>query len=159
MTNPFSLIFRSAIPVADQQNAAAGKHHPVYTEYRFRAEGIKILLQMVIGVCLTSIVIWKLLYRVFGLPSGFWRFRPDWLLQMKTLDLVGHALAYSSAIELAYTLFTPGPDEAVEPVLMGMAAGMLLAFSNIDSLDTSKAGATILSARVNIFETPRSIIY
>ena len=45
------------------------------------------------------------------------------------------ALAYSAGFELAYTLFTPGPDEAVEPVIMGLAAAMLLGFSKVDRID------------------------
>ena len=45
------------------------------------------------------------------------------------------ALEYSAGIELAYTLFTEGPDEAVEPVIMGLAAAMLLGFSKLGSID------------------------
>jgi hypothetical protein len=38
-------------------------------------------------------------------------------------------------VELAYTLFTEGPEEAVEPVIMGLAAAMLLGFSKLSSID------------------------
>jgi hypothetical protein len=57
------------------------------------------------------------------------------LVTLPTLELVGIALAYSSGFELAYTLFTAGPDEAVEPVIMGLAAAMLLGFSKLEKID------------------------
>jgi hypothetical protein len=42
------------------------------------------------------------------------------------LAIVAKALAYSAAIDLAYMLFTPEPDEAVEPLMLGAAAGALM---------------------------------
>ncbi len=39
--------------------------------------------------------------------------------------LIADALAASTVIELAYTLFTPGPDEALDPVLLAVAAALL----------------------------------
>lgn len=35
-------------------------------------------------------------------------------------------LAAAAAVELAYTLFTPGPDEALDPLMLGLSAGILL---------------------------------
>ena len=57
-----------------------------------------------------------------------------WVFRLPTLDMVGQALAYSAGIELAYTLFTPGPDEALDPVMMGLAAAILLGVSQIEKL-------------------------
>ena len=57
------------------------------------------------------------------------------LVKPPPLELVAIALAYSSGFELAYTLFTAGPDEAVEPVIMGLAAAMLLGFSKLEKID------------------------
>lgn len=42
-----------------------------------------------------------------------------------TLPVIAAALAASAAIELAYTLFTPGPDEALDPLMLGLSAGIL----------------------------------
>jgi hypothetical protein len=35
-------------------------------------------------------------------------------------------LLFSAAIDLAYMLFTPGPDEALQPVIIGIAAAVLI---------------------------------
>ncbi len=53
-------------------------------------------------------------------------------------------MAYSAGIELAYTLFTEGPDEAVEPLIMGLAAAMLFAFSQIDKIDIRDASGALI---------------
>jgi len=46
-------------------------------------------------------------------------------LEMPVLEMVSIALGAATAVELAYMLFTPGPDEALQPVLMGVAAFIL----------------------------------
>ncbi len=56
------------------------------------------------------------------------------ILGMKVLEIVSYALLISTAIELAYTLFTPDLDEAVEPVITGLAATILLGISKIQNL-------------------------
>jgi len=141
MKNPFKVIFRTPIPPEDIKKATTGEWHPVYVAYRFRAEGVKIALQMLLGFAIAVILIAKLFCRTFlpfSLINSFWAFKPS------TLDLVGHALAYSAGIELAYTLFTPGPDEALDPVMMGLAAAMLLGISQVAMLTVSEAGAAVL---------------
>ena len=42
----------------------------------------------------------------------------------------GRMLIYSAGVELAYMLFTPGPDEAIEPVLLGLASSVLIIISD-----------------------------
>jgi len=39
--------------------------------------------------------------------------------------VIASALAVAAAIELAYTLFTPGPDEALDPLMLGLSSGIL----------------------------------
>jgi hypothetical protein len=126
------------LPQNEIDRLASAKSHPVYNAYRFRAEGIKIILQMLIGSALAGILVIKLICRAVGWGARYWAF------QMTTLDLVGHALAYSAGIELAYTLFTPGPDEALDPVLMGLAAAALLAFAQINTLVIGQAASAAL---------------
>jgi hypothetical protein len=46
--------------------------------------------------------------------------------------LIADALAASTVIELAYTLFTPGPDEALDPVLLAVAAALLFQLGKTD---------------------------
>ena len=42
-----------------------------------------------------------------------------------SVSVIASAFAVAAAIELAYTLFTPGPDEAVEPLMLGLSSGIL----------------------------------
>lgn len=57
------------------------------------------------------------------------------IVRLSTLDLVARALAYSAGVDLAYMLFTPGPDEAIEPLILGLASAILFSISNISSID------------------------
>ncbi|WP_336855067.1 hypothetical protein [Pseudescherichia vulneris] len=54
------------------------------------------------------------------------------LLHIKTLLYVAAALALSSGIQLAYMLVTHGPDEAIEPVMLGIASAVLLILSKVE---------------------------
>jgi hypothetical protein len=120
---------------------------PLYIWAKPTAKKIKIALQMFLGLGLVVLIFAKLfcannscqsipvikdvalIYKLSGLTA---------------LEIVGKALAYASAIELAYTLFTPGPDEVVAPLLMGLSAAILLGIAQIDDLTLPKAGATFL---------------
>lgn len=51
-------------------------------------------------------------------------------LAIKTLVYVASALAISCGIQLAYMLITDGPDEAVEPLMLGIASTALLVLSD-----------------------------
>lgn len=44
-------------------------------------------------------------------------------------------LAVAAAFELAYTLYTPGPDEALNPLLLGTSSAFLFLASKDDRLD------------------------
>lgn len=107
------------------------------------AEGVKVVLQMFIGGGLAAVILLKLLSHVgvgFALP-----FLVEQVYARPTLEIVGLALAYSSALELAYALFTRGPDEAVEPLIMGLAAAILVVVSGIKTIDLIRStGVTLL---------------
>jgi dipeptide/tripeptide permease len=49
-----------------------------------------------------------------------------------TLSLVAHGLQYAAALDLAYMLFTPALDEAVQPLILGLAAAAILEISKPD---------------------------
>ena len=92
----------------------------------------KVFLQMVGGGGLVILILLKLLHHV-GLDIPFLAFfLKPYVYNIATLDMVGLALAYAAAIELAYTLFTDGPDEAVDPLITGVAAAILIGISKID---------------------------
>jgi transcriptional regulator with XRE-family HTH domain len=48
------------------------------------------------------------------------------------LSIVGYGLAVSAAVELAYTFFTKGPDEALDPLILGVSSFTLIAISIFD---------------------------
>jgi hypothetical protein len=59
-------------------------------------------------------------------------------------DLVGYALAAAAVIELAYTLFTPGPDEALDPVALAVSAAILLQLGKAETFDLRQGAAAFL---------------
>lgn len=61
-----------------------------------------------------------------------------------TFHLIADALAAAALIELAYTLFTPGPDEALNPIMLGLSAALLLQVARVDKFDLQEAGAALL---------------
>lgn len=109
----------------------------LYDRFGPRANKIKIFLQMLVGVILTVVIIVYIAIYVieFFIPHK----SQNPLTDVSILTIVGVALAISTAFELAYTLFTDGPDEAVNPVITGIAAGILLLIS--PRLDFTGAGA------------------
>lgn len=84
---------------------------------------------MLIGIILFVLLLLRVLVYfagTFGIP----------LLQLiagaQPLDLIAYGLFFSTGVDLAYMLFTPGPDEAIDPVMTGLAAGILLGIGRID---------------------------
>lgn len=68
-----------------------------------------------------------------GLMEPLWFYKPGFvsaILQIKTLVYVANALALSCGFQLAYMLVTKGPDEAVEPIMLGIASAILLILSD-----------------------------
>jgi len=58
----------------------------------------------------------------------------------KALTLAGGGLALSAVVELAYTFFTRGPDEALDPLILGISSFALINISRHDpSLTTAHA--------------------
>jgi len=113
---------------------------------------------MFIGAGLALLVSLKLLNHLglgFSIP-----FLTEQVYSRPTLDIVGLALGYSSALELAYALFTEGPDEAVEPLIMGLAAALLVVVSEIPPLDIvrSVGVALLVAALAGLFLIRRVFI-
>ncbi|AFJ98430.1 hypothetical protein QMS71_07815 [Cronobacter sakazakii] len=57
------------------------------------------------------------------------------IIHFSTLKYVASALAISCGIQLAYMLVTEGPDEAVEPIMLGVASGILLILSDANATE------------------------
>ena len=112
-----------------------------FHKVRLYAENVKILIQMFIGIVLVLF----LLLKVFGNINVFHPFLQtsprvpsnvveglQSLAMLNPLEIVAYGLYFSTGIDLAYMLFTPGPDEAIDPVMTGLAATILLGIANID---------------------------
>lgn len=104
--------------------------HPFYSKMKPEAEKVKIMLQMIIGIGVVFLILLKLLSRA-GIGVSLNQ-HIDVLFNLPTLEIIGRALAYAAVVELAYMLFTPGPDEAVSPLITGLASALLLSISKID---------------------------
>jgi hypothetical protein len=115
---------------------------------------VKISLQMLIGVGIVLLVILEMLRLLAALGismpltilvsflslacESLYQVTPmtcspaSWtsLLDGSILKTVGQALSYAAAIELAYMLFTPEPDEAVQPLILGLASAALILASD-----------------------------
>lgn len=104
------------------------------------AGSIKFILQVVVALGIIGLLTIKVLYR-FDVHLGF--FNTKWfheylesILNLPTLVIVSKSLAYSAGIDLAYMLLTPGPDEAIEPLILGLASAILFSISSIGGVDT-----------------------
>ena len=99
------------------------------------AQFVKILAQMVIGLTLFLALIIKPFLHAF-FPQSMWLIYPV-IINTPTLTIVSWGLALSAGIELSYMLFTPGPDEAVEPLILGFASAILLLISENDKIENA----------------------
>ncbi len=94
------------------------------------AQFYKVLLQMLLGVAGIAALGIKLGLKLWPSEAPGW---PMSLLQdTNPLGIIGYVLACSAAVELAARLFTKGPDEAVDPVILGIAATCFLIISRPD---------------------------
>jgi hypothetical protein len=108
----------------------------LYDRAKGPTEGIKTFLQMVTGV--TGVVVVAVaVVRDFKGNSG----AQD--MTTHVLAIIATTLAVAAALELAYTLFTPGPDEAIDPLMLGLSSVLLYLISTLKSL-TWTAGVSIL---------------
>jgi hypothetical protein len=96
-----------------------GRH--VYDSVQPRAEGAKAILQIIIGVSAVIILIIQLCIHMTERPSQ---------AADHALIIIGVALAFSAVVELAYTFFTDGPDEALDPLILGISSFALIKISS-----------------------------
>lgn len=94
----------------------------------------KCLLQYSVGIGILILIINKMFLHIGWSPFGQpWEFLQPFFWElgsMGILKIAGTGLFATTAIDLAYMLFTPGPDEAVEPIITAIAAFVLIVLSN-----------------------------
>ena len=96
-------------------------HNEVYDEYQPHAEGIKAILQILTGIAFAAFLAYQI---VTDLNKISLQDSVDYALKT-----VGAALAVSAVIELVYTFFTDGPDEALDPLILGISSFTLIKLS------------------------------
>jgi hypothetical protein len=106
----------------------------IYDSVEPLAHRIKAISQMIIAVAAVCVVGWQFLDTF---PS-----RPNAAAQL--LDGIGVGLAAAAVVELAYTLFTSGPDEALDPLMLGLSAAILIKLGELSNLTVDKAAALLL---------------
>ncbi|WP_146056457.1 hypothetical protein [Methylobacterium sp. V23] len=111
-------------------SAANPSAQNAYSRWEPIAKKLKIYAQMCVGVIIGLSLIGKFLIAALDVPGWL---SNSYLAKVPTLEAVGNGLAYSAGFELAYMLFTPGPDEAIEPVILGLAAAILIVISDANT--------------------------
>ena len=119
----------------------AGEEDPksLYTALKPLARFLKIVGQMLIGlgtaVAVFAAIIMRsraLLHHPGVLSHGV---QGAGTLTDDIFAITAVGLAAAAALELAYTLFTPGPDEAINPLLLGVSSTFLFLASKVDKLN------------------------
>jgi len=111
----------------------------LYDDYEPVAKAIKIMLQMFIGIVLVCTFALNVLAKIFY----FAEITPlRQFAELNPLDIAAYGLFFSAGIDLAYMLFTEGPDEALDPIMTGIAGAILLGVAQIH-VDKIQEGMTL----------------
>jgi hypothetical protein len=113
----------------------------LYRRSKRWAYGVKVALQMAVGAGAVADLGWHIAYAVQHRQNGA-SFTP---VAEGSVAIIAGALAVAAGVELAYTLYTPGPDEALDPLMLGLSSAILLLITrdNIGSV-TSQFLAALL---------------
>jgi hypothetical protein len=116
----------------------------LYDHLRGPAQGVKVLLQMIVGIVGAIIVIVSALGDIHA-------HTPPVDVGHHVLAVIAVSLAVAASLELAYTLFTPGPDEAVDPLMLGISAVFLYLVSKQEEFTwTIGVAATLFAVTLGI---------
>ena len=105
----------------------------VYNKVQPIAEAVKAIIQMAIGIVTVIVLVIQIIIHRHGSTIG---------IGDRALGIIGSALALSAAVELAYTFFTDGPDEAIDPLVLGL--------SSFGLIEISQSGTHLSSAAIPI---------
>jgi hypothetical protein len=107
----------------------AKSKHPLYKIFEKPAKAVKISFEMLVGLGLLVLLILKIVHTFSHmLPDKFALI--IYIANHGVLDIIGEGLAVTAGIELIYMLFTPGPDETIQPLIYGVASAILIIVSN-----------------------------
>jgi hypothetical protein len=115
------------------------------------ANRIKAALQMAIGIYALGWLAWSFylshrLHNCAPVPAHSIHEQFCYLIPSSTVAfrVVADALAAATVVQLAYTLFTPGPDEALDPVMLALATALLLDLGQVSGFKWRDGVAIIL---------------
>ncbi len=111
------------------------------------AYNIKFFVQMIIGVFVFIILCKHFVCEFWDI---FTQNANNQIDLKYSLQVVSYGLGISAGIEMAYMLFTPGPDEAVEPVILGLASTFLYVLSSLDLEETNLIHFSILLVAIGV---------
>jgi hypothetical protein len=139
--------WRYHIPVIDHKpasdSAKSSFEEPVPKIYEWsapRARYFKAIIQMAIGAVAAAIVVGMGIF--LALPPGHAHTGKN--IQTHVFTTIGVALAIAAGVELAYTLFTHGPDEALDPLMLGLSAALILQLAKVDGFDLKQASSAVI---------------
>jgi hypothetical protein len=104
------------------------KKYCLYTKFEPIALNTKIFCQMLIGGGIILLILIEMYNIVFSAHKINYKF-VEYLTQMPIFEMLSKGLAAATGIELGYMLFTDGPDEAIQPVLMAIASFIIYRLS------------------------------
>jgi hypothetical protein len=142
-----------------EQERSNEQEHWLYRNLGPPAQWVKIAVQMVIGLAIVVILAVKLSLHVCCTTDQGRTLSPSvenvlanilptfldeslisnilssnvlsYFVESDPLTLIGSALVLSAGVELAYMLYTDHPDEALDPLILGLAAAALLVLHEI----------------------------
>jgi hypothetical protein len=117
------------------------------------AQLLKALLQMAIG----TVAVAEIMLRSVPMMRDRATKVPE--IGTMVFSHVGLALGLAAAVELAYTLFTHGPDEALDPLMLGVAAALLIQLGQVGQFDYRQgiAAALYVGALAGLFAIRRKL--
>jgi hypothetical protein len=109
-----------------------------------KAKLLKAFIQMFIGILAVarlSAYMWH---------GHAWHWAPLFTGADDSLALIGRALAAATVVELAYTLFTDGPDEVLDPLMLGISAFLIIELGRTRTQIAWGTGVGLLLAAVTL---------
>ena len=132
----------------DEKTKAEKIAEEIYDCFQPLAVILKVLGQMLVGILVVISLVIYLVIHLLALDFAiihlnfpkFWSLREPAILLLynsEPLKIVGFWLSISAGLELAYMLYTPGPDEAIEPLILGVTSALLIIISGVDAENMS----------------------
>jgi hypothetical protein len=107
------------MPIVNRRIPSAAK---LYGRWQPQAESLKVIGQMVVGLLtVIGVAVAVIIQSVHPITASGAAEK----LTAEVFAVTAAGLAAAAALELAYTLFTPGPDEALNPLLLGVSSTFL----------------------------------